>query len=69
VGTTVFLANPHRWLYDRLTECAVLDEDVILTESRRNAEVIVYPSPPCRPRGKRPPQDLPPARSSIVLRV
>ena len=46
MGTTVFLANPHRWLYDRLTECAVLDEDVILTESRRNAEVIVYPSPP-----------------------
>jgi hypothetical protein len=28
------LANPHHWLYDRLTECAVLDEDVILTESR-----------------------------------
>jgi hypothetical protein len=46
VGTTVFLANPHRWLYDKLTECAVLDEDVILTESRRKAEVIVYPSPP-----------------------
>jgi hypothetical protein len=46
VGTTVFLTNPHRWLYNKLTECAVLDEGVTLAESRRNADVIVYPAPP-----------------------
>jgi Exostosin family len=46
VGASVFLANSHRWLYERLTECAVLEEGVTLAETRRGADVIVYPSPP-----------------------
>ena len=45
MGASVYLANSHRWLYEKLTECAVLDDGMALAETRRSADVIVYPSP------------------------
>jgi Exostosin family len=46
MGGSIYLANSHRWLYDELTEGAVLDDSMGLVETRRDADVIVYPSPP-----------------------
>ena len=45
MSASVYLANSHRWLYEKLTECAVVDDGMALAETRRSADVIVYPSP------------------------
>jgi glycosyltransferase involved in cell wall biosynthesis len=43
----VWIANSHRWLYEKLFEQAVIpDEEMRLVESRREADLIVYLEPP-----------------------
>ena len=47
MSADVFLAKSHSWLYEKLTEQAVLDEgDPRLVETRRSADAIIYLDPP-----------------------
>jgi hypothetical protein len=44
---TLFVANSHSWLYERLTEDADLDGvSTRITETRRAADIILYLDPP-----------------------
>ena len=45
----IFLTNSNTWLYNQLTENCVLESGIArLVESRREAEIVVYLSPPWR---------------------
>lgn len=47
LSADVFVARSHSWLYEKLLEHAVLEEEVArLTESRRQADLIIYLDPP-----------------------